>query len=213
MPAWKLWGKYYIISVRLLRLKPAAGRSIALDDPVLSRPFGFVERLVRRRYEFPDRCCVFRARGDPDAHGKVEPVNISDKFGAFDLLPDPFRDECRPAPSGAEKNDGELLPPIPEIGVLTPCRAQDALRDGFQGLIARRMTVGVVDRLEIVHVDHKERQFLTVALKASKILLHEISEMTLRVESGQFISDGDLMKGRVFQGHGDMAFHGRNAAE
>ena len=98
-------------------------------------------------------------QGDPDRHRDPDDSTVREpqRCVAGDGVPDTIGDGQRLGRGRAREQDAELLAPVPVDHVLGPDVQGEDAGHGLEELIPRRVSVGVVDRLEVVDVDHRER--------------------------------------------------------
>src|SRR5581483_4958396 len=84
---------------------------------------------------------------------------------------DPFREGVGLGAAGVGKHDNELVASDPgsEIAGAQPLLNRSG--DGLQGSIATLVSVGVVDRLEVVQVEQQERERFAVAVGSGDLPL------------------------------------------
>ena len=102
---------------------------------------------------------------------------------------------------GARQDDGELLAAVAsdDVDLATRLRQQHA-RQGTQQVIAAEVTDGVVVDLEIVDVDHQQRERQLVAPRARHLLGEALEEVAVVVEAGEAVGDGELLDATVETG-------------
>src|SRR3954447_1020449 len=92
----------------------------------------------------------------------------------------------------------------------------NASRDGFQECVTGRVPEGVVDRLEVIEVEAKQRYALAMATAARQRLLELLMEERPVREPGECIVPrhvGDAALGALAGRHVRIGAHGRLVAE
>ena len=81
-----------------------------------------------------------------------------------------------PSSAGLRQGDHELLAAVARR-LVDPARLElEDAADRAQHLVALQVAVGVVDLLEVVDVEHDQRQLVAEALGARRLLLDQLAE-------------------------------------
>ena len=111
----------------------------------------------------------------------------------------------------ARQDDGELLAPVArhEVHPLSRLRL-DPHRHVAQHGVAGAMPEPVVVGLEVVDVDHQQRQRQLVALRAGDLLREAVVEVAVVVQVGEAVGDGEVFEDGEDVGvvDGDRSQHG-----
>src|SRR5665213_1869947 len=124
-------------------------------DPVSPRPLGLVQRLIGP-FEERFRRVVGRTEGrDADRDGYLDGLLAFRNTEWFDgnLLAKPLADEESQGNVGVGHGDDELLAAHPASKVDAANRLAQSPRELTQHVVADRMAVAVVDRLEVVDIE------------------------------------------------------------
>src|SRR5690554_4148637 len=73
---------------------------------------------------------------------------------------------------------------------ITACFPQQ-LGNLHQNMVARIMAVGVIDQLEMVHVQQDDREVVVMALEAAELFVQMVSHVSPVRELGQLVCPGD----------------------
>src|SRR3984885_12196528 len=113
-------------------------------------PFGRVHGPVGLTQR---RVCGLAGRGEVDADADRDRDQVPmDEMRLAQRRPDPPGQPVQSGGVDPGSSDCELVPAQPGHRVLRPDVRAEPMPDGEQGLVARLVTVGVVDLLEPVHV-------------------------------------------------------------
>ena len=126
----------------------------------------------------------------------VETVSRAGSLGLqlAELLTHPLGEADRAADVARRHDDRELLAADPADDVRRANgRAQD-VRDLEQELVADAVPVDVVDLLEVVHVEHHERDRVALRRRANDLLAQAIVERAVVVEAGQRVGRGLVLE-------------------
>ena len=106
-------------------------------------------------------------------------------------------------PGGVGQHDGELLAAVArgDVDAGADVRAEDAA-DLSEHEVARRVPEAVVEVLEVVDVDHEQRQRQAVALGAGDLLVEALVEVAVVVEPREAVGDGLPLERAVQRGVG-----------
>src|SRR6185437_13122508 len=101
--------------------------------------------------------------GDPDAR-RARQRRTLPRHRRGDRLHDLLRERVKLRERDETvDDDDELVPAKPRNGIALSHRREQARGDRAQQMIARRMAVAVVDRLESVEIEIEKRELRTVA--------------------------------------------------
>src|SRR5207302_7195489 len=92
---------------------------------------------------------------------------------------------------------GEFLSAVARGAVRRTQFVVYTLRHGANHRVAGRMPPGVVDRLEAVDVEHKQRARTSVAARALELLAQQAQELTAVEKPGEPVARGELGKRRL----------------
>ena len=107
----------------------------------------------------------------------------------LDPLPDPLGELERAVAAGLRQRDDELLAAVARRLVDAARLLREDPADPAQDLVALEVAVGVVDLLEVVDVEHHQRQLVTEALGARRLLRDQLAEAPLVGEPGELVGD------------------------
>ena len=96
---------------------------------------------------------------------------------------------------------GELFPTVAADDVNCAGLIDERLRDGAQHVVAGLMPVRVVDALEVVDVQHEERDGTVVADGALVLVGDAVLKIAPVVEAGERVSYGDIFETAVHRLH------------
>jgi hypothetical protein len=91
------------------------------------------------------------------------------------------------------EHDGELLAPVPSEQILAPDLLLHRRGQLLEHVVARQVPVGVVDLLEVVEVEHHQRQGPPVAVGAGDLALQGLEEVSLVGDLGQPVDGGEAV--------------------
>ena len=94
---------------------------------------------------------------------------------------------------GLRQGDDELVAAVAERQVGLAQRDAHAVGERLEHVVARGVAVRVVDLLELVHVDHHERQRLAVPLGQRDLALQELLHRPAVVQAGQRVGHALLL--------------------
>ena len=146
-----------------------------------------------------------RADALPDQLGG--PVLVLHADG--DLALQPVSHDLRAGERRAGQDDGELLAAVARHDVdLAPQLPLQDVGDLAQHLVTGEVAVRVVEALEVVEVEHEERQWRTVPLRLRHLLLEPLVEVAVVVEPGETVGDRlqleGLVQASVLERHGGL---------
>jgi uncharacterized protein (DUF1778 family) len=95
---------------------------------------------------------------------------------------------------GARREDHELLAAVARAQVAAAHRAVQDLRDPQQDLVAGRVAEPVVQALEVVDVDHEDRERLLRALDAPDLAREVVLEEAVVVQPREPVGDRELVQ-------------------
>ena len=176
-----------------------------------------VLRLVQRVVGLAEqRLLVVRVRGvrrDPDAHGqRTAPCAVRVREPVRrDRLADLLGDDEGAGGVGLGQHDRELLAAVAGDDVdLAHDRRQHPAELG-ERRVAGDVTVRVVEALEVVGVDHEQRQVLAVALRARDLVVEPLLQVAVVAQAGELVGDrealGELVEPRVLDRDDELARH------
>ena len=187
-----------------------AERAAAVALGAVQCEVGIAQQLVGDK-------AVARADGDADA-GADNGLLAVDVIGLADPGDDLLRQRGRFRRVGDRRlDDDEFVAAHPRDGVGLAHQSAQAFGDDLQQLVARGMTEGVVDRLELIEVEVVDRHHLIVLEAAQRLLQplvqqHAVGQIRQRIVM-RHVLDLDLglaLLGDVFVG-GDPAEIGHRA--
>ena len=145
-----------------------------MAEAIASRRLGRIKRTVRC-LEGHGRTAPLRNPGDADAGGDRKGAAIAIGHDpALDGEPQAFANLRYGLQSGADRNHPELFPADPgEEAVFRGGLAHD-LRDLLQRHIAHGMAIGIIDALEVVEIDQRQREGMVVG--ALEMAFEDIEE-------------------------------------
>jgi hypothetical protein len=156
----------------------------------------FVQLLVGYRYHRFKRIAPSTANGrNPQADGHVRgywgrPVRNRQRR---DSLPQLLGNSDRTRGAGFRQDANKLLAAIAGAKVPGPAdRRSDHLTNAAQAIIPLWMTVPVIEWLEVVYVEHDQRQEPVPPLQPGNFLRHHLVEAPPVGETGQGIGDGQM---------------------
>src|SRR6185437_9920417 len=114
-----------------------------------------------------------------------------------DLRADPLGDLLGRRLADVEQDDGELLAAVTGDQIVGAPPVLQDLGDAAQGVVARHVAVAVVVALEVIDVDHQDRQRQPGAVAALHLQRHPLAEVAVVVEAGQTVGDRQLGEARV----------------
>jgi hypothetical protein len=176
---------------------------------------GGVHGQVRLDQQFGCVRAVVAGRGaDAGVHGQLV---VADAEGPAQRRQDPARQL-----SGFLVADQplyehrELVAAEAGAGVLRSHRPLQAFTHGDQKCVARRVTTGVVDHLEVVEVDQHDGQPLAVAALPCQRVLDTVEEQRSIGELGERVMEGEVLElvlqctsiGGVMKGQHEPVNHG-----
>src|SRR5207247_394833 len=148
-------------------------------DTILASPFGNIERLIRGADQAREVRCRVGHRGHPDARRHPErllSVPPADPL-SLDPRPDALGQLAGAVEPGLGKQEHELLASVSRWLVhAAGLRAQD-LADHLKDRISLWVTIGVVDLLEIVDVQHQQGEVVTEPVGAGRLLAGYVAEV------------------------------------
>ena len=114
-----------------------------------------------------------------------------------DLRADPLGDLLGRRLADVEQDDGELLAAVAGDDVVGAPPVLQDLGDAAQGVVAGQVAVAVVVALEVIDVDHQDRQRQPGPVAALHLQRQPLAEVAVVVEAGQPVGDGQLGEPRV----------------
>ena len=112
------------------------------------------------------------------------------RSGSLDLLAQPLGERLRALEGRLRQDDRELLAAVAREDLVAADALLDDARELLQHEVAREVAVDVVDLLEVVDVEHDERQIARVAARADDLLLERLEQVALHVRLRETIDDG-----------------------
>src|SRR5450631_3766642 len=168
-------------------------------DPVAAVVLGGEQRAVGRRQHQRRLGAVVGERGDAQrdrqlAH-RLGAAELERELG--DLRANPLRDLLGRRLADIEQDDGELLAAVAGDQIVgAPAVLQD-LGDPAQRIVARHVTVAVVVALEVIDVDHQDRQRQPSPVAALHLQRQPLAKVAVVVEAGETVGDRQLGEPRV----------------
>ena len=149
---------------------------------------GAIEREVGILEELRRVGAVVRRNGDADGNADDDLVAL-DLVGLADQADQALGkiDGLLPMVGVDLLQDGEFVAAEPADRVALAHRPLQAPRDGLQQRVADRMAERVVDRLELVEVEHEDREAFALARQPCQRLVHLLAEQRAIGEIGQRI--------------------------
>jgi len=124
-------------------------------------------------------------------------VAIADEAVPLDHAADELREPLGGLERAFRQDDRELLAPRPREQLVAADARRHEGRELLEHTVAREVSVAVVDRLEVVDVEHDQRERALVAPRAAELALEELAERALVVNPRETILDGHLVDGLV----------------
>lgn len=124
--------------------------------PIAAGVLGHIKRFIRRGHQSLLGAAVHRKDRDANTDGDVygHTAGAGDFLG-LDGLPDTFSDMHAAGVAGLRQDDGELLPSITGYQIHHPDFLPDQGGHRTQGLVPHQVSVGIVNLLETVQVQHQ----------------------------------------------------------
>ena len=122
----------------------------------------------------------------PDADADRQPGRHPLEVGRPYRAPDPLGHLRRRGQVGVQEH-GELVPGVPDRHVLGPAVLQQDARDHPEYLVADAVRVRVVDLLEVIDIDHEQRDGRRQGTRVDAG--HELVEVPPVAEAGQRVAD------------------------
>ena len=160
-------------------------------------------------YQFARSQCVFGAGSDSYADRALYPLSLDkDVRLLFDGGANTFRKAVGVIFAGFWQHDHKFFPAItPDMIDITDTPLQH-IRDTAKELIARRVTVSIVERLETVHVHHQNREGAIVARRTGEFRSQNLLHFAMIPESRQAVCRGGkvhlLANANIFEGDCDV---------
>src|SRR5579871_6888326 len=124
-----------------------------------------------------------------------------------DRLAYPFRNDCGAGLVGVRQQDREFLAAIARREIARPGnRAADGGPHASQAIVSGKMTVNVVESLELIDIDHDQPKFALVTPRAQMLLCKRLVERTAIGETGQAVLSRKCPQPTV--GFLELVFHG-----
>ena len=130
---------------------------------------------------------------DADRDGDRELVALVLERLVGDEPADLLAERARAGDVGLGQDRGELLAAVAREQLLATDAAEQPARHLAQHVVAGEVAVLVVDRLEVIDVEHQQRQRPAVARAARDLALEELEEVALVVGAGQGVHDRHLV--------------------
>ncbi|MNS69235.1 hypothetical protein D3C72_1025410 [compost metagenome] len=195
-PAQRRLGGHFLAALRDLGL--AVGRVDGQINAIAPQLLALVQALVG---DVDQRLGLERARrvaGHADAGGDGEGrLALAPERVALDVAANALGDDQRGLGRGLGQHHRELLAAVTrdEIG-LAGALLQHA-GDALQHLIPEQVAVGVVELLEVVHVEQDQAGAVAVARAALELGGQLLLEVAAVVDLGQAVGHGELLGGAV----------------
>ena len=158
------------------------------DDAVATLCFGAIERLISI---LEKQLCVAARMSSLTRHDTDADRDITvSPMGTLYLVANSLRYRCRSLGCGGRQHDHEFLAAVTGHGVGFSCRAANDLREKPQRAVSRKVTVRVVERLEVIDIAEQQRERLIRALRPRHGLIELLCQGQTIVEAGERIGDG-----------------------
>src|SRR5947207_561064 len=183
---------------RSLEKKPKIDRRfIPLLDRNLNAVPGELLRAIHRRVGLADQPFggqrMLRTVGHADADGESDPEILAREHVVHDSPANAFGDQQRARKRRLRQDDDELVAAVPAGNVgLAQDRAEHLPHLG-ERLASHQMPERVVDVLEPVDVDEKDRDPLVVTETALHFVVEELRQVSVVVELGEIVRDGEVV--------------------
>ena len=188
-----------------------AGR-IELLDGHPAMPLARVQRRVGMQDHLLARGAEGRVGGRADGHGEGAARSVvAAQRGSQQVI----RHRCRVIGVAAREQDGELVAPDPEGAIGAPQVRPHDLGGGPQDLVAGHVAEAVVRLLEVVDVDHQQRQRRGIVARRGELVVERLLERAVIAQAGQAVEEriepgavvGVLQPGAVVLELADVAAH------
>src|SRR5450755_3467575 len=169
--------------------------TIVLDDPVSSGRFGDVERIIGRLHQLLPRvnAGMLVAR-DSYANRTAERAPMVFELMLLYLLTHPIGESHRRVGDGAWEKDHEFLSAVtPDPIDLAHVMLQE-LRELGEHHIARLVPVRIVDALEVIDVEHRERELFVEARRVLEHFVENFVEMAPIEDARERIGNRQLLE-------------------
>src|SRR6266700_8398 len=134
---------------------------------------------------------AFAAMRDPQTHGDRTQRVAYAEAGDLHLGAYAFRNVQRHVQCCLDQHDDKLLPAVARYIVDIADRLFKNRCDIHQYLITGAVTVVVVDRLEVVEIEHQHGEWPVVAPEARELVGQDVVEFLAVVQTGEAVGDGE----------------------
>ena len=191
---------------RLAPILGAVSEIGVMGDAVATVALGSVEGTIGLIHQIQGLAGLQGHRSDTETgrDGAVRPVPL------LDSLAQPLGHAPGDDRAGHREQDGELLAAMARDRVVGAGRASEHVGDAAQHVVAGRVAKGVVVRLELVHVQHHQRERRPLAGGQGEVRLQRLEEAAAVLQSGQFVGRGQLAQSGVLPLQ--ILLHGEQAA-
>src|SRR5574341_714088 len=159
-------------------------------------PLSIVQRAIGSHNEIVGRGPVLGEAGHAEAHGDrpvTEGVLLHEGPHALGV-------GDRPGRRRVHQDDRELVAAVPGDHAEAPRVLEEEPRQVLEDLVARAVAEAVVDGLEVVHIEDRERHGLVEARVALEFLLHPYREVAPVVDVGERVLEREVFEPRVADG-------------
>src|SRR6266851_1373810 len=155
-------------------------------DPIFASALGNQQVLIRPIEERKGVVLLGAVLRHPSADGQVlgrHAVPLVGIGAVSDLGQHAFGDVARCLQVALRHNDAKLVPAVADQHVGLAGVPLDALRQMLDDAVAHRVAEGVVDDLEVIQVEHDQRQGRFAAGRAAELTLEMLLEEPVVVEA------------------------------
>ena len=138
------------------------GSPLPCFNPVLAVPLRPIQQAVGSLHQFPPRAGAVAFFTEKHAGAERHGAARDSGYGAFQITLDPADDLCRLLRVGPRKEKEELLAAVTAENIAWADALPRDARESVQDPVARHVAAVVVDLLEVVEIDHAERERLVV---------------------------------------------------
>src|SRR5690554_6244531 len=172
--------------------------AVRQNDPVPAAGLRLVQRRVGARDQPRPRVAVAGGLGlkvrdaDRHGHGQRLPPPAEVERPIRDHGADPLREHGARPGVGAGQQDHELLAAVPGGDIAAADLVADPPGDAAQDVVADEVAVTIVDRLEMIDVDHQARERRALAAAPRDLLVQPRLEVAPVAPAGQRVGQAAL---------------------
>ena len=133
-------------------------------------------------------------RRDTERRGDLQGPELGQHLGLLQLLANSLRKQLCAAHIGLFAEHAKLFSAKAGDDVGLSLDAPKHLTELLEDPVARSVTVGVVDRFEVVEIRHNQRQFAAESLRGHQLLLHLVEERPLIEATRQAVRRRQLLE-------------------